>query len=159
MESISDQLKEMEDIEQGINEEVLEKQEIFKSRRLFKCILGLNQLETNIFAYLLKNDNVGTAELTNKLEMDRSSIQRALQSLNEINLITRTSMSLKKYSEKKKLTKGKKRGYLYVYNAKDIDFIKKQLHDLLDKWYESMKDYIDDADSLFDCYMINGELC
>ncbi|TXT53681.1 MAG: hypothetical protein BAJALOKI2v1_880002 [Promethearchaeota archaeon] len=159
MESISEQLKEMEDMEQGIEKKIKERKEIFKSRRLFKCILGLNELETNIFAYLLKHENVSTAELTNKLEMDRSSIQRALQSLSGLELIERKSMSLKEYSKIKNLKKGKKRGYLYVYNGRDIDYIKKTLHSLLDKWYKSMNNYIEHADSLFDCYDINGELC
>ena len=46
MESISEQLK-----------VILEEKKIFKSGNLFRCILGLNEIESNVFTYLLKNDN------------------------------------------------------------------------------------------------------
>ncbi|MFW5895665.1 MAG: helix-turn-helix domain-containing protein [archaeon] len=152
------QLKELKEIDH-INQKMLEEKEVFKSNRLFNCILGLNSLETNIFSYLLQNKNVSTGELTDVLDMDRSSIQRALQDLNELNVITRKSMSMKEYSEKKGLKEHKTRGYLYVYNGKEINAIKKEFKKLLDKWYKQMERYIEDLDNLFDCYEVNGELC
>ncbi|MFX0072042.1 MAG: helix-turn-helix domain-containing protein [Candidatus Hermodarchaeota archaeon] len=155
MEIISKQLKEIEDI----NESILEEKGIFKSKRLFKCILGLNELESNVLSYLLKNENVSTLELTKIFPKDRSSIQRVLQNLIELNLIERHSMSLKNYTETKELRSKKLRGYLYVYSARNIDSIKEQFKMLLDKWYESMIDYIENLDSLFDCFESNGELC
>lgn len=155
MESISSQLDEME----RIDIEKLREKDVFKSKKLFNCILGLNDLETQIFAYLLNHQDVGTSELTDFFEMDRSSIQRALQSLYDMNLISRESMSLKEYSSLKSLKHLKKRGYLYVYNANDIKEIKKRMKFLLKKWFESMSHYIDSLDSLFDCYEENGELC
>jgi predicted transcriptional regulator len=154
MESINQQIEEMER-----NELEIDKKGNFKSRKLFKCILGLNKLESDVFAYLLKNKNAGTSELKKVLRMDRSSIQRALQSLLELNLITRNQMSLKDYSEIKNLSNSKNRGYLYVYNAKDLSFIKSELKELLDLWYRSMINNIEDLENLFDCYEIKGELC
>jgi len=91
--------------------------------------------------------------------MDRSSIQRALQTLINMNLIKRKSMSLKQYSNLKNLDTTTKRGYLYAYNAMDIKTIKKRMLSLLDTWYESMAKYIHDLDSLFDCYEEEGRLC
>ena len=155
MELISKKLKEMDDI----NQNLLEEKGIFKSNRLFKCILGLNELESNVLAYLLNNSDVGTNELSEKLHMDRSSIQRVLQNLDDLNIIKRKSMSLKDYSEAKKLKGTKKRGYLYVYNARKITYIKKELKNLLNEWYESMKIYIDNLESLFECFETDGELC
>ncbi|TFG04350.1 MAG: hypothetical protein EU539_10975 [Promethearchaeota archaeon] len=155
MELISKQLKEIKEI----NESILEEKGIFKSKRLFKCILGLNDLESKILSYLLKNENVSTLELTDVFPKDRSSIQRVLQSLIELNLIERHSMSLKEYSEIKGLKNRKSRGYLYVYSAKDVDSIKNQFKKLLDIWYESMLNYIKNLDSLFDCFESDGELC
>ncbi|MFX0142257.1 MAG: helix-turn-helix domain-containing protein [Candidatus Hodarchaeota archaeon] len=148
MESISEQLK-----------NILEEKKIFKSGNLFRCILGLNEIESNVFTYLLKNDNVSTMELTEILNKDRSSVQRALQDLLDLNVIKRYSLSLKEYSELKGIEETNKRGYLYVYKAKDLDRVKVQFKDLLDKWYSSMVDYIDNLDSLFDCYENNGEIC
>lgn len=152
MESINQQVEEMDKLK-------IDKKGNYRSRKLFKCILGLNKLESDVFAYLLKNKDAGTSELKKVLEMDRSSVQRALQSLLELNLIVRDQMSLKDYSEEKNLDNPKKRGYLYVYNTKELDFIKDQLKILLSKWYKSMISYVNDLESLFDCYEIKGELC
>lgn len=154
MESISKQIKDFENISDNLKEKG-----IFKSQKLFKCILGLNDLETEIFAYLLNHENVSTRELTQFFEMDRSSIQRGLQTISDMHLINRQSMSLKKYSELKKLEKSKKRGYLYVYNAQSVDKIQNQLRELLKKWYKSMLSYVEDLDSLIECYEYGGELC
>ena len=90
---------------------------------------------------------------------DRSSIQRALQTLIEANVIERKSMSLKDFSEKKDMEEKTKRGYLYVYGAKDLEMIKEQTRDLLNRWYASMLNYIENIDSVFDCYEKQGELC
>jgi predicted transcriptional regulator len=148
MESITDQLKGM-----------LEEKKIFKSGNLFRCILGLNEIETNVFSYLLKNDNASTMELAGELDKDRSSIQRALQNLNDLNVIERKSMSLKDYVQEKGIEETNKRGYLYVYGAKDLQVIKREFRELLKRWYRKMTDYIDNLDSLFDCYQDDGELC
>ncbi len=148
MESISDQLKGM-----------LEDKKIFKSGKLFKCILGLNFIESVVFSYLLKHDNVSTMKLTEVFKKDRSSIQRALQTLIEANVIERKSMSLKEFSEKKDRGEKTKRGYLYVYGAKNLEMIKEQTRDLLNRWYASMLNYIENIDSVFDCYEKQGELC
>ncbi|MFX0048232.1 MAG: helix-turn-helix domain-containing protein [Candidatus Hermodarchaeota archaeon] len=145
MESISEQLKDM-----------VEEKKVFKSGKLFKCILGLNVIESNVFSYLLKHDNVTTMELAGVFNKDRSSIQRALIQLNELGIIEKRSMSLKEYLSEEETNK---RGYLYVYGAKDLIFIKEQLRDLLDRWYNSMSGYIDNLDSVFDCYENQGELC
>jgi predicted transcriptional regulator len=98
-------------------------------------------------------------ELARALDKDRSSIQRALQNLNDLNVIDRKSMSLKDYVQQKGVDESNKRGYLYVYGAKDLQVIKKEFRELLNRWYRKMTDYIDNLDSLFDCYQEDGELC
>ncbi|NVM18442.1 MAG: hypothetical protein HWN80_12060 [Candidatus Lokiarchaeota archaeon] len=148
MESISKQLKDM-----------VEENNVFKSGKLLKCILGLNVIESNVFSYILNHNDVTTVKLTKIFDKDRSSIQRALIKLNELGVIEKNSISLKAYSEKYGKGETNKRGYLYVYGAKNLDMIKQQLRELLDSWYNSMSDYIDNIDSIFDCYEKNGELC
>jgi predicted transcriptional regulator len=137
MESISEQLKEM-----------VEENQIFSCTKLFKCIIGLNDLESNVFSYILNHDDVTTMKLTEEFNKDRSSIQRALIKLNDLDIIEKRSISLKEYLGEEETTK---RGYLYIYGAKDLSMIKRQLKDLLDRWYESMSGYIDNLDSIFDC--------
>ncbi|MFX1409138.1 MAG: helix-turn-helix domain-containing protein [Promethearchaeota archaeon] len=148
MESISDQLKFM-----------LEDRNIYRSSNLFKCVLGLNDLESKVFSYLLKNEKVSTLELTKTLEKDRSLIQRALQKLIELKIVKRESMSLKEFTELKGESESNKRGYLYVYSSKAIQVVKREIGKLLDQWYSNMKNYIDNLDNLFDCYEIEGKLC
>jgi predicted transcriptional regulator len=138
MESISKQLKEMVD----------EKQ-IFSCSKLFKCIIGLNDLESNVFSYILKHNDATTMELTEEFNKDRSSIQRALIRLtDELDVVEKRSVSLKEFLGDEETNK---RGYLYIYNAKDLDLIKQQLKELLNRWYKSMSGYIDNLDSIFDC--------
>ena len=148
MESISEQLKDM-----------VEEKKVFKSGKLFKCILGLNVIESNVFSYLLKHDNVTTMDLTGVFKKDRSSIQRALQVLHDLDIIEKRSMSLKDYNETSDQEVKNIRGYLYVYGAKNLEIIRSQLHDLLDRWHKSMVNYIENLDSIFDCYEKDGETC
>jgi len=148
MESISTQLK-----------SILEEKKIFKSGNLFKCILGLNELESNVFSYLLKHEHVTTVELANVLEKDRSSIQRSLQNLIEMKMIKREAKSLKDFTNSKGYEESNKRGYLYVYTAKEIEYIKNKFTDLLEQWYHSMLKYINSLENLFDCFEQDGELC
>lgn len=112
-----------------------------------------------MLSYLFKHAHTGTTELTEFFKMDRSSIQRVLQNLTEVNIIKRESMSLKAYEEMKGFKHSNKRGYLYVYSARDVESIKGQFKTLLDKWYGSMLNYIEHLDSLFDCFETDGELC
>jgi len=146
MESIEKQLKEFE-----IIDDILENREIFSSQRLFKCILGLNKTESQVFGYMLRNNNVSTSEIAKTLKMDRSSIQRAVQNLSELKLINRKALSMKEYSKVKNKANLKKQGYIYVYNAKDINSIKIQFKELLDKWYSSMVKYIENLENLCEC--------
>ena len=132
MQSISKQLEDM-----------VKEKNVFNSGRLFKCILGLNMIESHVFSYLLKNENVTTMDLVDVFGKERSSIQRALLQLDELGIIEKRSMSLKEYMEKQGNGDTNKRGYLYVYGAKDLDLIKEKLRNLLDRWYSSMSDYID----------------
>ena len=154
MEVIGNQLKEFE-----IIDEILENKDIFSSTRLFKCILGLNKTESQVFGYILRNKDVSTSEIAKALKLDRSSIQRAVQDLSELILINRKSISMKEYSKVKGKTNIKRQGYLYVYNAKDIKSIKAQFKELLDKWYGSMLKYIENLENLCECCGFKFEPC
>jgi predicted transcriptional regulator len=149
MEVIGKNLKEFE-----IIDKILDKRAIFSSdpgERLFKCILGLNKTESKVLCYLLTNKDVRTSEIAVELKMDRSSIQRALQELSMLKLVDRSSMSMKRYTKVKSLKDPKKQGYLYVYNAKNIETIKDNFKELLDKWYNSMLKYVENLENLCEC--------
>jgi len=156
MEIINKQLQEFNDIN---IDKILEKDEIFSSSKLFKCILGLNHTESKIFGYIINNKDMATAELAENLKMDRSSIQRALQNLSDLKIINRKSMSMKDYVEIKKINDANKKGYVYVYNAEEMDLIKKELKYLLRKWYDSMLNYVENLDNLCECCGLKFENC
>ncbi|MFX0004722.1 MAG: helix-turn-helix domain-containing protein [Promethearchaeota archaeon] len=155
MEVMEKQLKEFE-----IIDEILEnKTAIFESEQLFKCILGLNKTESKVLCHLLKNRDVRTSTISRVLKMDRSTIQKALQTLSMLKLIERSSMSMKEYTEAKDTIDTKKQGYLYVYNAKNMDSIKFQFKELLDTWYNSMLKYIENLDNLCECCGVKFDKC
>lgn len=154
MEIIDKNLKEFE-----IINEILDKKTIFSSEQLFKCILGLNKTESKVLCYLLKNKDVRTSDIALALEMDRSSIQRALQVLSMLKIIERSSMSMKEYTHVNVLEDTNKQGYLYVYNAKNMDSIKQQFKKLLKKWYSSMLKYIENLDDLCECCGVKFSRC
>jgi predicted transcriptional regulator len=74
-------------------------------------------------------------------------------------VILRESMSLKEFGELKGKGGSHKRGYLYVYSSRSLEEIKSYFRELLDRWYESMKNYIETLDTTFNCFEKNGELC
>ncbi|MFX1239390.1 MAG: hypothetical protein ACFE8P_16940, partial [Promethearchaeota archaeon] len=84
-------------------------------------------------------------------KLDRSSIQRALQTLSSLNIIERKSISMKDFTLDKGLENTGKKGYVYVYNAKNIEVIKTHLKTLVNKWRDSMLNYIDNLDIFCDC--------
>lgn len=157
MEVFNKQLKEFEQIDGLLDQK--KKKEIFSSERLFKCILGLNKTESKVLVYALKNKDIRISEIADALKMDRSSIQRAVQDLSELKLIERNSMSMKDYTQLKGLKDAKKQGYLYVYNAKNIASIKIQFKKLLDKWYNSMLNYIENLENLCECCGFKFDPC
>ncbi|MFW9873232.1 MAG: helix-turn-helix domain-containing protein [Candidatus Thorarchaeota archaeon] len=141
------------------SEKILDNKGIFSSEKLFKCILGLNKTESKVFGYLLKNHNASTSEIASKLNMERSSIQRAVQDLSKLHLIHRKAISMKEYTDDMSRTGSKKQGYLYVYNAKNMEAIKAQFKQLLDKWYNSMITYIESLENLCECCGFKFEPC
>ncbi|MFW9987251.1 MAG: helix-turn-helix domain-containing protein [Candidatus Odinarchaeota archaeon] len=139
-------MKEFEDIDRLLNEKGT-----FSSEQLFKCILGLNKTESKILGYMLKNKDIRVSKIAKVLEMDRTSIQKAVHNLIKLNFIERKSISLKDFTRKKGFENPKKQGYLYVYNAKDIYSIKIHFKKLLDKWYNAMLKYIENLENLCEC--------
>ncbi|MFW9829119.1 MAG: helix-turn-helix domain-containing protein [Candidatus Thorarchaeota archaeon] len=154
MEVIGKQLKEFEEINKQ-----LEEKDIFSNERLFKCILGLNKTESQVLSYILTKKNASISDIAEKLNMDRSSIQRAVQELVQLKLINRTSISMKEYVQLKEINNQNTQGYLYVYNGKDMKSIKIQFKKLLDKWYNAMLNYIKNLDNICECCGIRFNPC
>ena len=113
----------------------------FSNKDLFKCTLGLNQVEIEVLQYLIENHASETLEIAQNLKKDRSTIQRALQNLINLELILREPISIKELNKKWKKN-NRKSGYLYLYDTIDKKQIKKRFSTLLEEWYSQMKRFI-----------------
>ncbi len=83
---------------------------------LLKCSFGLSQLELEVLTALLETDGMtGVSELSDKMDRDRSVVQRGLSSLMEKSLVRR---------EQSNKDGG---GYLYLYCANGKKKIKKSI--------------------------------
>ena len=113
----------------------------FSNKDLFKCTLGLNQVEIDILYYLIENPASETLEIAQALNKDRSTIQRALQKLENFNLIKKEKISIKELNKRSKKY-NRKSGYLYLYYVIEKNEIKEKLNSLLEEWYSQMKQFI-----------------
>lgn len=92
---------------------------------IIACSLSLKKSEYKIFEILLRtNENLTIKQISDKLKLDRTTIQKILKTLSEKGLIHRLQ---------KNLENG---GYIYNYNIKDKPAVKKYIKDALKIWYE-----------------------
>jgi len=98
---------------------------------IIACSLGLKKSEYKIFEALLYSDRVALKDLSKKLNLDRTTLQKVLKRFVDNDLVER-------YQEN--LDNG---GYIFVYKIKDKDILKKRIHVALEKWYATAKNAID----------------
>ena len=95
---------------------------------LVRCSFALNKTEYKIFMYLLKRRKPKTAiKIAKDMKMDRTSIQKAVKSLFEKNLVERRQLNLNTG------------GYTYVYKTKEKEKIKKRMNKLVDEWAKKVR--------------------
>jgi predicted transcriptional regulator len=100
----------------------------FDLDEVVKCILMLSKSEFRILKFLAEHDGKFTTEnLSKKLNLDKSSIQRSIKKLHEKNLVVRSQANQ---------SVG---GYLFLYRIKDKNLIKKMVTDMLGGWVETFK--------------------
>lgn len=92
---------------------------------IIACSLSLKKSEYKIFEILLRTkENLTIKQISDKLKLDRTTIQKILKTLSEKRLIHRLQQNLENG------------GYIYTYNIKDKPAIKKYIKDALKLWYE-----------------------
>ena len=98
----------------------------FEIDEIIRCSLGLTKSDLKIMDFLLKNSKkqFSSLNLSEKMSLDISTIQRSVKSLHEKNIIVRNQVNL---------AKG---GYTYVYMIRDKEDIKKKLVGILKGWFE-----------------------
>lgn len=100
----------------------------FDLEQIIKCSFGLTKTEFTIFLLLLKQKKEFTSEdLSKKLNLDQSTIQRAIKLLHKKSLVFRGQINL---------SGG---GYVFVYKSKDRDYLTKRLYEIIDGWSKGVK--------------------
>ncbi|HIH52384.1 MarR family transcriptional regulator [Candidatus Pacearchaeota archaeon CG09_land_8_20_14_0_10_30_9] len=100
----------------------------FDLDEVIKCVLGLTKSEFRLLKYLSENDSkFTTEELSKKLHLDKSTIQRSIKKLHEKELVSRSQINQ---------SVG---GYLFLYKIKDKENIRKTVTETLDNWTNTFK--------------------
>lgn len=100
----------------------------FDLDEVIKCVLGLSKSEFRLLKFLSEHDlRFTTEELSKKLKLDKSTIQRSIKKLHEKDLVTRSQMNQ---------SVG---GYIFLYKIKNKENIRKIVTDTLDNWVGTFK--------------------
>ncbi len=95
---------------------------------ILKCSFNLNKSEYNLLQFLFGKDNSMTAnEISEKLRLDRTTIQKAIKSLLEKGLVERKQENLPRGS------------YVFRYKAKPKEEIKSEAKTMIAKWCENVE--------------------
>lgn len=100
----------------------------FDLDEVIKCVLGLSKSEFRLLKFLSEQDaKFTTEELSKKLKLDKSTIQRSIKKLHEKDLVTRSQINQ---------TVG---GYVFLYKIKNKENIRKIVNETLDNWVMTFK--------------------
>ncbi|MEM2134649.1 MAG: helix-turn-helix domain-containing protein [Candidatus Jordarchaeaceae archaeon] len=99
---------------------------------IIKCALGIRELEVRTYFTLLKRP-MQVQEIAEKLQRNRSTIQRCLTNLISKGLATRRTRSIPRG------------GYYYEYEAAPSSEVKKMVKAALDQWYEKMVYFLEEG--------------
>ena len=105
----------------------------FDLEDIIKCGLGLTKTEFRIMKYFLehsKNECI-TFSLSKKLDLNLTTIQKAVKKLSEKNIIIR---------HQKNLEQG---GYIYTYKCNSKLNIRTIIKDIIKNWSEKVESKID----------------
>ena len=96
----------------------------FKLDEVVKCGLGMTKADMVVFKFLVANltEEFTTEELSKKLGLNLTTIQRAVKKLHEAEVLHRTQ---------KNLEGG---GYLFYYHSKGKKKIKEIVMSIISKW-------------------------
>ncbi|MFC2136104.1 helix-turn-helix domain-containing protein [Bacteroidota bacterium] len=98
---------------------------------LIKCSFDLNKTDYTLFIFLMQNEKqYSIEELSNKLKLERSSVQKAIKNLVFRKLVERKQINLDKG------------GYQFYYNINKKEEIKTRIEEIIDGWHRKVKEEI-----------------
>lgn len=101
----------------------------FDLKDILKCSLGLTKAEFRVFEFFIKNQDkkYTSLDISNKMHLDITTIQKSLKKLFEKNIIVRIQ---------KNLSNG---GYIYYYEIKNKNFISQIVLDTINSWQKKVE--------------------
>ena len=98
---------------------------------IIKCSFNLNKTEYTLFLLLISSKgSKSIMGLSKELNLDRSTIQKAIKSLTERDVVKRIQTNLKTG------------GYSFSYIIKDKKELQKKILKSIDEWHDSVKKMI-----------------
>ena len=98
---------------------------------LVQCNYSLNDSEYEIFAQIIKSRRgLSVKELVEKVDKDRTTVQKILTKLIKRGLLMKRQMNLE-------------RGFMFVYFSKNREEILNEIEDNVDNYFKSIRDSLD----------------
>lgn len=100
----------------------------FDIKEIIKCSLNLSRSDFSIMLKLFSyKDFLSSKEISDKVSLDITTVQRTLKKLYEKGIINRKQINLETG------------GYAYIYKIKSKDELKNQITEIIEKWSETVK--------------------
>jgi predicted transcriptional regulator len=100
---------------------------------LVMCSFDLNKTDYKLFNFLIKKKiYLSVNEISEKINLDRTSVQKSLKRLHEKNIVLRLQ---------KNIDSG---GYLFTYLIKDKELIKKLMLEMVSEWHQKVKKEVEE---------------
>lgn len=101
----------------------------FEIEEVVKCSLALTKSDFRLLKYFMKHHSrrFTTEDLAEELFLDKSTIQRGVKKLHGKELLFRSQLNQ---------SKG---GYIFLYQIKNKEAIRKKVLDIVDSWHERFR--------------------
>ena len=98
---------------------------------LMRCSFNLNKTEYNALIFLLRDGQMRTvSQISNAMELERTTVQKAIKKLVEKGLAKRTQRNLPEG------------GYTFLYQPDNKDEIKSRMKGIAYEWYKNVEESI-----------------
>ena len=95
---------------------------------LIRCSFDINKTEYNVLMFMFrKKEQLSVSKIAELMNLERTTIQKAIKTLLKKNLVKRMQTNLPKG------------GYVFLYKINNHEKIKKKMKKTIFEWYQSVK--------------------